>query len=126
MEIKLKLSEVMDIHTTVRSIIDDSKAKLNVLLKFRLLGVMKAIEPHITNFNIVKNEKIVEYGKENKDGTYQIQKDDTKAIEKFTRDIQQVLDSEVSINVEAFRPDEVIDSGLKSEYLIGLYPLIKE
>lgn len=126
MEIKIKLSEVIDINTTLKSIIDDRNTKLDTLLKFRMLGVMKAIESHIMNFEAIKNEKIVEYGKENKDGVFQINKSDVKAIEKFTEDVKQVLDSEVLINIQTFKPCEVIDNGLKSEYLIGLYPIIRE
>lgn len=126
MEIKVKLNEAIHMHSTIKSIMDDSEIKLNVLLKFRLLGVMRAIEPHILNFEMIKNEKILEYGRENKDGTYQIQKNDTKSIEKFTEDMKQVLDSEVSISVEPFTPDEVIDKGLKSDFLIDLYPIIRE
>lgn len=126
MEIKVKLNEAIHMHSTIKSIMDDSEIKLNVLLKFRLLGVMRAIEPHILNFEMIKNEKILEYGRENKDGTYQIQKNDTKSIEKFTEDMKQVLDSEVSISVEPFTPDEVIDKGLKSDCLIDLYPIIRE
>lgn len=126
MELKLKLSDVLNIHTTIKSIIDDSNIKLNVLLKFRLLGVIKSIESHIMNFETIKNEKIVEYGKKNKDGTFQIQKSDVEAIAKFTEDIKLVLASETTVNIEPFKPEEVIDSGLKSEYLIGLYPIIRE
>lgn len=43
MEMKLKLNQVLDISHTLRLIIDDSSTKVNTLLKFRLLGLMKAI-----------------------------------------------------------------------------------
>lgn len=126
MEIKLKLNEVVNINNTLSTIIDDSKAKINILLKFRLLGIMNAIKPLITNFEIVKNEKIMEFGKETKDGLYQISKDDKKSMAKFRAEIEKVLDSEVSITVESINPEEIIDKGLKSEYLIGLYPIIRQ
>lgn len=126
MEIKLKLNEVININKTLAAIIDDSHAKINVLLKFRLLGLMKAIESHISNFELIKNEKIIEYGKKNKDGTFQISKDDIKAVAKFRKDIEQVLDSDVTICVDPFKPDEIFDKGLKSEYLSALYPIIRE
>ena len=126
MEIKLKLNEVVNINNTLSAIIDDSKAKINILLKFRLLGIMNAIKPLIANFEIVKNEKIMEFGKETKDGIYQISKDDKKSMAKFRAEIEKVLDSEVSITVESINPEEIIDKGLKSEYLIGLYPIIRQ
>ena len=126
MEIKLKLNEVVNINNTLSAIIDDSNTKINILLKFRLLGIMNAIKSLITNFEIVKNEKIIEFGKETKDGIYQISKDDKKSLAKFRAEIEKVLDSAVSITVEPINPEEIIDKGLKAEYLIGLYPIIRQ
>lgn len=126
MEIKLKVNEVLDLNNVLKSIIDNDKVKINVLLKFRLLGIMRSIESHITNFEIVKNEKIIEYGEETENGIYQISKDKPEAIENFKKDIEQVLDSEVTINVDMLKPAEVFDQGLTSEYLMDLYPIIGE
>lgn len=126
MEIKLKVSEILGINNILKSIIDNDKVKINVLLKFRLLGIMKSIESHITNFEIVKNEKIVEYGRKNEDGTFQISKDNQKAMDKFKKDISQVLDGEVTINIDMLNPAEIFDKGVNSEYLMGLYPIIKK
>lgn len=126
MEIKLKVNEVLKLNNVLKSIIDNDKVKINVLLKFRLLGIMHSIESHITNFEIVKNEKVVEYGEETENGFYQISKDKPEIIENFKRDIEQVLDSEVTININLLNPGEVFDKGLTSEYLMGLYPIIKE
>ena len=95
-------------------------------MKFRLLGIMQSIKLNITNFEIIKNEKIVEYGEETENGIYQISNDTPEAIEKFKRDIEQVLNSEVTININMLKPDEVFDQGLASEYLMGLYPIIGE
>lgn len=126
MEIKLKLNDVIEIDNTIKSIIDNKEVTINVLLKFRLLGILKSIEQHITNFEIIKNEKIVEYGKKNKDGMYKIDKNDVNAIEKFSKDISQILNSEVAFNIEPFKPDEILDSELKAEYLMRLYPIIRK
>lgn len=126
MEIKLKVNEVLDLNNVLKSIIDNDKVKINVLLKFRLLGIMRSIESHITNFEIVKNEKIIEYGEEAENGIYQISKDKPEAIENFKKDIEQVLDSEIAININMLKPGEVFDQGLTSEYLMGLYPIIGE
>lgn len=125
MKLKMKFEEVLKLNTILKSIIDNDKIKINVLLKFRLLGIMQSIRTHIENFEIVKNEKIVEYGKKNKDGTFQISKDNVKAVEKFKKDIEQILGSEVTISIEPLKPAEVFDKGLTSEYLMGLYQIIK-
>ena len=126
MKIKLKVNEVLGLNNVLKSIIDNDKININVLLKFRLLGIMRSMESHISNFEIIKNEKIVEYGKETENGIFQISKDNTEGMEKFERDIKQVLDSEVLINIDMLKPDEVFDKGLSSEYLMKLYPIIGE
>lgn len=126
MEINLKVQEVLSTNRVLKSIIDDNDLKINALLKFRLLGIMRAIESHITNFEIIKNDKIIEYGEETENGIYQIPKDKPEVIEKFKNDIAQVLESLVTININILKPGEVFDQGLTSEYLLGIYPIIGE
>ena len=125
MEIKLKFSEVLRINTVLKAIIEDNKVKTAALLKFRLLGIMRSIESHISNFEIIRNEKIIAYGEETEDGVFQIKQDNLKALEQFEKDINQVLDSEVLIHTRMLKPDEVFDKGLTTEYLMGLYPIIE-
>lgn len=125
MELKLKVNEVIGLNNTLKSIIDNSNIKINIVLKYRFLGIMQSIKSHITNYEIIKNEKIVEYGEETENGIYQISNDKPEVIEKFKRDIEQVLNSEVTININMLKPDEVFDQGLTSDYLIDLYPIIE-
>ncbi len=125
MEIKLKCSEVLRINTVLKAIIEDSQVKTDALLKFRLLGIMRSIESHINNFEIIKDEKIIAYGEETEDGVFQIKPDNPKALEQFERDINNVLDSEVLIQTQMLKPDEVFNKGLTTEYLMGLYPIIE-
>lgn len=126
MQVKMKFSEVLELNNTLKSIIDNDKVEINVLLKFRLLGIVQSIKSHITNFEIVKNEKIIEYGEEAENGTFQITNNNPDAIAKFKKDIEQVLDSEVTLNIEMLKPEDVFDKGLISEYLVALYPIIRE
>lgn len=125
MDIKLKLAEVINIYQTLKIIIDDGE-EINSLFKFKLLGIMKCIEPTIANFEIIRNEKIIKYGKETKDGNIQIPKDDTDAIEKFNKDISELINSEVSINIQKLKVSDIFNKGVKAEYLVGLYPIIEE
>lgn len=126
MEMKLKLNQVLDISHTLRLIIDDSSTKVNTLLKFRLLGLMKAIEPHVSSFEAIRNEKILEYGQKAEDGSYQIAQDNLEAVENFNRDLQSVLTSEVTLTANPLHPQDIFDKGIHAEYLMGLYPIIKE
>lgn len=121
----IKLIDLLEINNILKSIIDNNELKVDPLLKFKLLGIMKNIEIPVINFETIRNEKIREYGKY-EDGNYNISKDDKDAIEKFTKDMDAVVDSNVDINIKKLKAVDVFDKGLPSEYLVGLYPIIEE
>lgn len=126
MEIKLRLEDVLKAHHALGVIIDDTKLKIDVLLKFRLLGLKTALSPTVSNFEIIKNDKIIEYGKKNKEGNYQIQSSDKTAIYKFTKDLKETLNSTVTVIAEKIKPGEIFNKGITSEYLEVLFPFIGE
>lgn len=126
MEIKLQLREALNIHQILKFIIDDTQTKVDSLLKFRLLGFMKAIDPMVSNFDTIRNEKIMEYGEKTADGNYQILKENKEAIKNFNNDLAQVLDSEIAITANKLKAVDVFDKGINAEYLIGLYSIIEE
>lgn len=111
-------------------IIDNSELNIDVLLKFKLLGIMKNIEVPINNFDTIRNEKIREYGKETEDEngnkTISIDINDKECMKKFSDDLNKILDSNVEINIQKLKPSDVFDKGLPAEYLVGLYPIIEE
>ena len=126
MEITLKLSEILNLNQILKNIIDDKNLKMDSLFKFQLLGIMKTFEPYVTNFNIIRNEKIVEYGKKTDDGKASIDQNDKEAMEKFMNDISKVVNGEVTINMAKLKAKDVFDKGLTAEYLVGLYPIIEQ
>lgn len=125
MEITLKLSEILNLNQILKNIIDDKNLKMDSLFKFQLLGIMKTFEPYVTNFGIIRNEKIVEYGKKTGDGKTSIDQNDKEAMEKFMNDISKVVNGEVTINMAKLKAKDVFDKGLTAEYLVGLYPIIE-
>ena len=114
----------------LKQIIDNTELKIDALFKFRLLGIMKNLEVPIANFNVIRDEKINEYGKETEDEngnkSIGISVDDKEAIAKFSEDINKVIDSEVDVNIEKLKAIDVFDKGLPTEYLVKLYPIIEE
>lgn len=126
MEIKLKLSEILNLNQTLKLIIDNSETKIDSLFKFKLLGIMKSLEPHVFNFEIIRNEKIREYGKETENGNIGIDPEDTEAIKKFNDALKEVINSDVSININKLKSNEIFDKGVKAEHLMGLYTIIEE
>ena len=127
---KIKLGNILEINNVLKSIIDNSELKIDALFKFRLLGIMKNLEVPIANFNVIRDEKIKEYGKEledeNGNKSIGIDANDKDAIAKFSEDINKVIDSEINVNIEKLKAIDVFDKGLSTEYLVKLYPIIEE
>ena len=127
---KIKLGNILEINNVLKSIIDNTELKIDALFKFRLLGIMKNLEVPIANFNVIRDEKIKEYGKETEDEngnkSIGISVDDKEAIAKFSEDINKVIDSEVDVNIEKLKAIDIFDKGLPTEYLVKLYPIIEE
>ena len=127
---KIKLGNILEINNVLKSIIDNTELKIDALFKFRLLGIMKNLEVPIANFNVIRDEKIKEYGKEledeNGNKSIGIDANDKDAIAKFSEDINKVIDSEVEVNIEKLKAIDVFDKGLPTEYLVKLYPIIEE
>ena len=123
---KIKLGIVLDLNAMLKAIIDNTELKIDSLLKFKLLGILKNIEIPVNNFEAVRNEKIREYGKENDEGNIGISADDTESMEKFTNDLNEVINSEIEVNIQKLKATDVFDKGLPAEYLVGLYSIIEE
>ena len=123
---KIKLGIVLELNNMLKAIIDNTELKIDSLLKFKLLGILKNIEIPVNNFETVRNEKIREYGKENDEGNIGISADDTESMEKFTKDMNEVINSDVEVNIQKLKATDVFDKGLPADYLVGLYPIIEE
>ena len=127
---KIKLGNVLEINNVLKQIIDNTELKIDALFKFKLLGIMKSFEIPVANFDVIRNEKIKEYGKEledeNGNKSIGIDANDKDAIAKFSKDINKVIDSEVEVNIEKLKAIDVFDKGLPTEYLVKLYPIIEE
>ena len=127
---KIKLGNVLEINNVLKSIIDNSELRIDALFKFKLLGIMKSFEIPIANFEVIRNDKIREYGKEledeNGNKSIGIDADDKEAITKFSEDINKVIESEVDVNINKLKSIDVFDKGLPADYLVKLYPIIEE
>ena len=123
---KIKLSTVLELNNMLKAIIDNTELKIDSLLKFKLLGILKNIEIPVNNFEAVRNEKIREYGKENDEGNIGISADDTESMEKFTKDMNEVINSDVEVNIQKLKVNDVFDKGLPAEYLVIFYSIIYE
>lgn len=120
----MKLYEVLNLNEIIKKVIDDQTLKIDALTKFKLLGIMKVLEPHIQNFEIIRNEKIKEFGKEDKDGNVLIDKEDTDAMQQFNDSLSDIIHSDLNVSFEKIKADDIFNKGLPAEYLAALYPVI--
>lgn len=121
----LKLAEIIDLNGILKRIIDTKEFDLSPLFKFKLLGIMKLLEIHVINFEMIKNDKIREYGKEKDDNTISIDIDDTESVEKYKRDIDPLLNSKIKVDIQKLKAVDVFNENLSSDYLVALYPIIE-
>ncbi len=82
--------------------------ELPVKTAYRLGRLSKVLQSEFDQFNLTRNNLIKKYGKE-KDGQYQIDSDDKNSIEKFQKEIDELLT--VEIDIDAYEPISVDDLG---------------
>lgn len=124
---KMKLSDIILLNESLKSIIDtDKKLKIDTLFKFKLLGIMKNLENPVANFDVIRNEKIREYGKEDENGNIAIVPEDNDTVKKFTDDLNVVLNSDVEVSIEKLKIKDVFNAGIPAEYLVKLYAIMEE
>ena len=138
----MKVKEVLDYNRTIRLILDNVQ-DVNALLKFRMLGMLKQFEPIVANFEQVRSEKIMQYGTVGEDGVLGIFKpreeefgsiDEYNAemqkyqdtIRKISSDIDEVLTSDIDIQIKKFKYTDIVDADIPTDYLVAIYNLIEE
>lgn len=125
MGIRLKLGEALKLNYTLRTIIDDDTINIDSLFKFNLLGIIKAIEDPVENFNTVRDEIIMKYGERNEEGKIAISTQ-SKNFKKFNDELTEIINSEITVDINKLKAEDVFSNNFKAEYLISLYPVIEE
>ena len=127
MDVKLKLIDVLNINNILKEIIDnDKESKIDVVLKFKILGILKSLGTPLENIEVIRNEKIKKYGKEDDNGQISIAEDDQEARQKYSDDMNKVFQSEISLNIQKLKAEEVFKADIPVDYLVALYPIIEE
>lgn len=119
----MKLSNVLQYNNVITQLLDDNK-DLPVVTKFKLLGVLKKLEPHVSSFEVVKNEKIAEYGDKDDEGNYSITAE-SENFEKFRTDLESLFKQDVDVDIKISAKD-LLSADIKSQYLVPLYDIIVE
>lgn len=129
---KMTLNDALVLNDIVKALIENTELKISSVLKFRLLGIAKGLEMHVSNYHIVRENKIREYGTDTVDeegnptGGIEIKPDDTESIAKFTEDMNKFILTEVEVNIQKLKSEEVFNAGVPTEYLVRLFNIIEE
>jgi hypothetical protein len=119
----MKLQEIIYANQVLKTVIDNADIEITPKLKFKLLGIMKEFEPIISNFEVIRNELISQYGTKDDDGHISINREDTESMKNFNNAIQPLIEEEVNVNYKKLSQEEVFT--LPSDVLLALYSLIE-
>lgn len=138
----MKVVDILNYNRAIKMIIDNAD-NVNSLVKFKLLGMLKQFEPVVQNFEIIREEKIKEYGTvddQGRTGIFEPKEEDFETVTdfeeahkkfeevltNFNKDLDSVLNSESEIEITKFKYTDIMDAGLSSDYLMVIYDLIEE
>lgn len=125
---KIKLGEALNVNKFIKEILENTELN-NTAFKFRLLLLANSIQPLEQNFDMLRNQKIMELGTKSKDdkgreNSY-IPAEDTESIKKFNDSMEQLLSTEVTIPVDKLKAKDVFDAKLPVDCMIGLCSVIE-
>lgn len=123
---KLKLSEILNINQVLKTIIDDKDTSIEPIMKFKMLGVMKSFENSVTNFESIRNDLIMKLGTADEDGNVSINREDENKVKEFNDELLKVLNVESEVTFTKLKAEEIFNKGIKTEYLMALYPIVEE
>lgn len=139
----MKTKDVLKYNSAIMKIIDNA-TDIDALGKFRLLGILKQLQPTIENYNNVRDDLIRQHAnifgdnsvagivEPNRDN-FENEEDYIEAFNHFTecknnfdKDIEKLDKSVVNIDIKKLNYQDVMNAGIPSAYLLDIYDLIEE
>ena len=129
---EIKTGQVISIYNILQGIIDNNK-DVDSSIKFKFLLTMNELTNVVSNFEKMRNEKINELGKdteiEDENGEKRIVKaideDDVEARKNFSDTMNEIINSDIEVNIQKFKSDEIFNKGITSQQLVCLLPIIE-
>jgi hypothetical protein len=125
---KIKLGEALKANKIIREMLENTELN-DTAFKFKLLLLANALQPMEQNFDMLRNQKIMELGTKTKDENGQensyIPAEDAEAINKFNESMEQLLSTEITIPVDKLKAQDVFSKNLPVDYMIGLCGVIE-
>ena len=125
MTYKFKIGQILNFDRIIKNIIENEK-DVNIVFKFKLLGIRKAFGTVVANTDVIRNDLIVKYGKEDENKKYSIDQKDEENFKRFVDEMNKFLETEIDIDFTKITMSEAFSGGLNnSDYLVGLYDIIE-
>lgn len=124
----MKLNYIITLNTIMENLINNVQG-ITPSLKFKFLGIMRELSPHINNFETIRNDLVRKYGKTDEQGMIKVEKEDTENFNKFNEEFDKfVSETDVDIDMSKLKikAADVFDKGVPANYLTLLYDLIEE
>lgn len=122
---QMKLHKVNRLNEVIRNIINNKEYKIDVVLKFQMLGILKELETPLINIDTIRNEKIVEYGTTNEEGQTFIDPNDAEKISKFITEMNELMNTDVELDISLLDAETVMNIGLTPDELMVLYDIME-
>lgn len=124
----MKLNYIITLNTIMENLINNVQG-ITPSLKFKFLGIMRELSPHINNFETIRNDLVRKYGKTDEQGMIKVEKEDTENFNKFNEEFDKfVSETDVDIDMSKLKikAADVFDKGVPANYLTLFYDLIEE
>lgn len=124
----MKLYDIIKITEAIKKIVDEGK--LSPSVKFKLLCIIKQLEPQMKSFEDMRNELIRKYSTSDngiippEEGCENYEKkmeEYNSAMTKFNNDIEVLLNSDIDIHINKLKADDVFTDEVPAS---TFYPII--
>lgn len=119
----MKLIDIVNKNQILKQIVETKD--IPVTFKFKVLGVMKAIEPFLVNLETIRNELINKYGETKEDGTISLARE-SENFPVFAKEYEELLNGETDYDMPKFKASEIMNIGIDTNLLLGMYDIIEE
>lgn len=124
----MKLNYIITLNTIMENLINNVQG-ITPSLKFKFLGIMRELSPHVNNFETIRNDLVRKYGKTDEQGMIKVEKEDTENFNKFNEEFDKFVsetDVDIDVNKLKIKAADIFDKGVPANYLTLLYDLIEE
>ena len=126
----LKVYQVNNIHARIKNVIENKDTDIKATFKFKLLRLYSEIQNIVKDFDMTKDSLVNKYGTDVVDSegnvTQKRVSPQDKTWEDFVKEINDVAESNVDVEITPITAEELFEMGLDTDALADLVPIVEE